>query len=148
MLLRNNVKYIVVHCSDTPADMDIGAAEIREWHLNNGWIDIGYHYVIRRDGTLEPGREIFEPGAHVRGHNQESIGICLVGGAVRRGGKLEPQDNFTRQQRDKVFDVVEALSVLYPKARVVGHCDLDPGKTCPNFDVSATFGSGYWVSKY
>jgi N-acetylmuramoyl-L-alanine amidase len=125
-----SITKIVVHCAYTPASMDIGADEIRRWHVqDNGWRDIGYHYVIRRDGTLETGRPENEQGAHVRGHNKGSLGICLVGG--------KPGANFTRQQWAALEKLVNGLTVKYPQALVMGHNNLDSGKTCPTFDAVA-----------
>lgn len=123
------IEKIVIHCADTPADMDIGAAEIRKWHVDgNGWRDIGYHYVIRRDGKVELGRPVSEPGAHVSGHNSRSIGICLVGG--------KPRANFTRQQFAALEALVIDLTRKHPQAVVKGHTDLDPSKPCPMFDAA------------
>ena len=116
---------LVVHCSWTNAYADIGAAEMRRWHVEgNGWADIGYHFVIRRDGVVETGRPISRPGAHVKGHNNHSIGVCLVGGKSAQGGD---EDNFTEAQRTSL----KALVALRPDLQVVGHRDLNPGKTCP-----------------
>ena len=89
MIERKKTDKLVVHCADTPEDMDIGAEKIREWHTKErGWDDIGYHWVIKRDGTLEAGRAINMQGAHAKAVNGSSIGCCLVG----RG------DNFTDDQ--------------------------------------------------
>lgn len=149
--MNRECKFIVVHCSDTPSDMDIGAAEIRTWHTlppprGNGWSDIGYHFVIRRDGKLELGRSLdqdhlIEPGevgAHVAGYNSVSIGICLVGGARRvAGGGLAPQDNFTPRQFEVLANELRTLQSQFPRARIVGHHTLNPGKACPSFNVDA-----------
>lgn len=149
--MSRECKYIVVHCSDTPSDMDIGAKEIRAWHTarppkGNGWSDIGYHFVIRRDGTIERGRHLdedhlIEPaevGAHVQGYNSVAIGICLVGGARRvNGGGLAPQDNFTPRQFEVLANELRALQHQFPHARIVGHHTLNPGKACPSFNVDA-----------
>ncbi len=118
---------LVVHCADTPARMDIGADTIDVWHKQNGWQGIGYHFVIRRDGTQERGRDVAEVGAHVAGHNANSIGICLVGG---KGGF-----NFTMRQMDSLKELLLRLVADYPDAEILGHTDLDSRKTCPNFDV-------------
>ncbi len=148
--MSRDCKYIVVHCADTPADMDIGAAEIRTWHVlppprGRGWSDIGYHFVIRRNGVVERGRpldedHIIEPaevGAHVAGYNSVSIGICLVGGARRVVGGLAPEDNFTTEQFDALAVKLRTLQHQFPQARIVGHHTLNPGKDCPSFDVDA-----------
>lgn len=124
-----NINLVVIHCADTPADMDVGATEIRQWHIERGFNDIGYHYVIRRDGRCESGRPESVVGAHVQGHNQNSIGICLVGG--------KPDCNFTRQQWESLSRLVDYLTTRYPAAEVVGHRDLDSKKRCPCFDAKA-----------
>ena len=127
-----DIRKIIIHGAYTPADMDIGADEIRRWHVeDNDWSDIGYHYVIRRDGTVETGRSEDRAGAHVRGHNRDSIGICLVGG--------KPGFNFTRAQMDALGGMVDALQDEYAGASVHGHHEFDSGKTCPCFDVQAWF---------
>lgn len=131
---RSKTEYIVIHCADTYETMDIGADEIRKWHVEErGWSDIGYHKVIRRDGTVESGRDIGVSGAHAAGYNSVSIGICLVGG---RGQDDEAEDNFTPQQWESLEELVEQLQASYPDAEVLGHRDLpDVQKQCPAFDV-------------
>lgn len=134
MKTRPRTDYIVVHCADTYASMDIGAKEIRKWHVeDNGWSDIGYHFVIRRDGTREIGRKIDAQGSHVKGFNSCSVGICLVGG---KGDDGKACNNFTKAQFDALWEVLQILRVHYPKAEVVGHRDLNGGKQCPSFEVS------------
>lgn len=141
--MSRNVQYLVVHCADTPASMDIGRREIARWHRERGWRDIGYHYVIRRNGALERGRHLNrdhllntqEMGAHVAGHNAVSVGVCLVGG---RGDDGQPSANYTSAQYRRLRELLHLLSRQFPGAQVVGHADLDDtGKTCPNFNVSA-----------
>lgn len=134
--MRKRTDYIVIHCSATPPEMDINAKEIDRWHRQNGWLKIGYHWVIKRDGTVEAGRDMDEVGAHVYGHNLHSLGICLVGGMT--SGEFAdriPTNNFTAAQwhslRNLVLDMVER----YPSADVVGHYDLEPRKACPSFDA-------------
>lgn len=131
---------IVVHCSATPPNIDIGAAEIREWHQGRGWRDIGYHFVIRRDGTIERGRPLEQPGAHVARHNANSIGICMVGGVSKL---QDPEPNYTDAQWAMLYAVVVALVLRHPNARVMGHRDF-PGvaKACPCFDVMS-----WWATK-
>lgn len=131
-----NIDSIIIHCSDTYPDMDIGVTEIREWHMEapRNWSDIGYHYVIRRDGIIELGRSIRKPGAHCKGHNMGSIGICLVGG---RSGANKPKDNFTPEQKDTLASLVRLTCNDYgPSLEVLAHCELDPNKTCPNMDIN------------
>lgn len=127
---------IIVHCADTPASMDIGAEEIKRWHTDpkprgNGWSDIGYHHVIRRDGTIESGRAHEVIGAHAAGHNKTSLGVCLVGG---KGGF-----NFTHRQMDVLYRLLISLTTSYPDAQVIGHRDVS-SKSCPSFDVKAWWG--------
>ena len=132
---------IVVHCADTPPRMDIGANEIRRWHVvDNGWSDIGYHYVIRRNGDIEDGRPVDIVGAHARGHNQNSIGICLVGGKAEDDRYGIAEANFTHRQYFALDTLINDLLVQHPIHSVVGHRDLDPGKECPCFNVKEFVG--------
>lgn len=128
---------IVLHCADTYARMDIGVKEIRQWHLERGFNDIGYHYVIRRDGTVEKGRSLEIIGAHAQGYNSNSIGICYAGGKDDDG---KPEDNRTLEQKATLHELVVELKQRFPKAVVVGHGEL-PGvnKTCPCFSVCMEF---------
>jgi N-acetylmuramoyl-L-alanine amidase len=144
------VRFLVVHCSATPPDQDIGVEEIRKWHKATGWDDVGYHYVVRRDGTIEAGRSLDFQGAHVEGHNHESLGICLVGGVKRTpdaDGKddidgprwdLIPDANFTAAQYTSLEHLINLLLPRYPGAVVRGHRDFPGvGKACPSFDAPA-----------
>lgn len=149
---------VVIHCSATRPSLDIGVAEIRGWHLDRGWSDIGYHAVIRRSGRLEKGRDWWLNGAHVRGHNQGTVAICMVGGLRPDGSAGEwtfPYGDdqaqiFTHTQ----FDALAAICGLIQRSNrnVVfkGHRDYSPDlnrdgritssewlKNCPCFDVSA-----------
>lgn len=135
-----SVDYIVVHCAATRPSMDIGADEIRRWHRQQGWLDIGYHFVIRRDGTLETGRPETQRGAHARGFNHKSLGICLVGG-VAEDGKT-PEANFTEEQLEVLATLTIELQYLHENQEtgalpeVLGHRDLpNVSKACPSFDV-------------
>lgn len=121
------VEHLVVHCSATPDDVDIGAREIHAMHLGFGWHGIGYHRIIRRDGRVEAGRPDCWIGAHVLGHNQTSLGVCLIGRA-----------QFTEAQFEALYAQLRAWQAKCPQAIIRGHCDFAyTGKTCPNFDVSA-----------
>lgn len=126
--------------------MDIGAEEITEWHMERGWSGIGYNFVIKRDGTLESGRDldgdgnvIEETGAHARGFNKDSIGVCLAGG---RGDDGKPAANFTHNQLTTLRTLINVIRA-YNEVEVMGHRDL-PGvtKTCPCFDVWRWFNLG------
>lgn len=145
--MRRVTKWIVVHCSATPPSSDIGADEIRQWHIKgNGWQDIGYHAVIRRSGQIEFGRHFDAFGAHVLGQNTQSVGVCLVGGVSATDKK--PEFNFTEAQMTTLEYLLEVMIRAYPGAEVLGHRDLSPDlngdgivqkrewvKDCPSFDV-------------
>lgn len=131
---RKKTNYIVIHCAATPPDMDIGAAEIDVWHKGRGFDMIGYADVIRRNGRIEEGRDVDDIGAHVLGHNAESAGICLVGGVDK---KNRPENNFTEDQFKSLKRLLRFYMAKYPKAMIVGHCELDGKKACPSFDVQA-----------
>ena len=146
MTVRKETLYIVIHCSATKPTQNIGAEEIRHWHVvDNGWREIGYHYIIRRDGIVEKGRPEDEIGAHVKDYNVASLGICMVGG-VNDKGKAEA--NFTPPQWKALSTLVRKMKQKYPKAAICGHRDLSPDlnhdgcitpneyvKECPSFDV-------------
>lgn len=130
---RPSTDYIVLHCSATPSTADIGTTEIRQWHRTKGWSDIGYHFVIRRDGEVEAGRSLEEIGSHVRNHNARSLGVCLVGGVDAR---RRPKNNFTVAQWGALKDLLADLQLRFSSSRVIGHRDF-PGvsKACPSFDA-------------
>lgn len=127
------VKFIIVHCSATPCGRDIGAAEIRQCHLDRGFKDIGYHFVIRLDGTIETGRPLGDSGAHCLGKNSTSIGICYVGG-VEKDCKT-PADTRTEAQKRALEELLGELLRLFPKAEIRGHRDF-AAKACPSFDAT------------
>lgn len=131
---RKETNYIVVHCAATRPSMDIGVREIRQWHKALGWLDVGYHYIIRRDGSIEQGRDVAVVGSHVAGHNSDSIGICLAGGVSEKDVKI-PENNFTPEQFVSLENILRVTKRLYTKATVKGHRDFNPGKACPSFDV-------------
>jgi N-acetyl-anhydromuramyl-L-alanine amidase AmpD len=139
------IDQLVVHCAATRPDQDIGAAEIDAEHRAQGWDCIGYHFVIRRSGILENGRSVDRVGAHVKGHNAFSIGICLVGG-VDANNKAE--NNFTPAQFDTLKALLSRLRLSYADTEILGHRDFSPDlnndgeiepsewiKECPCFNV-------------
>ena len=126
------IKEIIIHCADTPEGRDVRADEIRRWHKNErGWSDIGYHYVIDLDGTIEAGRDIETAGAHCTGHNAKSIGICYVGGC---DAQMQPKDTRTEQQKASLLLLLKYLRQRYPGAKIYGHRDFAQ-KACPSFDA-------------
>jgi hypothetical protein len=116
---------IVVHCSDTPNNRNVTVEEIRDWHVNErGWDDIGYHFIIYRNGALMMGRPVPIAGAHCYGHNGHSIGVCLIG-----------RDEFTKEQFNALRALHKVIRHVFGDLGVYGHRDLNKHKTCPNFDV-------------
>ena len=128
------INNIILHCSDTPAKMDIGAKEINKWHRQNGWSAIGYHYVIRRDGTVEDGRDDAAIGAHCYGYNRTSLGVCLVG----RG-------KYTKSQFEALKSLLKKLKSKYVEANINGHYTFS-NKSCPMFNVEDWLKSEYYES--
>lgn len=145
------IDLIVVHTTATRENSDIGAKEIRDFHVNvRGWSDIGYHYIIRLDGTIEHGRPEAKQGAHVRGYNRNSIGISYIGGIDK--DTLAPKDTRTDAQRVAMVCLLKDLKKNYPKAKIVGHRDLSPDlngngviepfewtKQCPCFNATEEY---------
>lgn len=126
------VEKIIVHCAATPEGRDVTAAEITRWHIERGFRTIGYHYVIRLDGSVEKGRPEDEIGAHCLGENAHSIGVCYVGGIDR--DTLKPKDTRTEAQKIALRQLVEELQRRYPGATVHGHNEFAK-KACPCFNV-------------
>ena len=126
---------IIVHCADTPEGRDVRAEEIRRWHKAKGWNDIGYHYVIDIDGTIEAGRDIAIAGAHTQGQNATSIGICYVGGCDT---KMQPKDTRTEAQKESLRLLIKFLKSKYKDAKVFGHRDFAQ-KACPCFDAKTEY---------
>jgi len=130
---------IVVHCSDSPHPTHDNIETIRKWHVEErGWADIGYHFVITKDGVVHKGRPIHIPGAHVKGHNKNSIGICLTG-----------QHHFSNEQLDSLKLLCEDLIVNFglEPFDVVPHNVLDKSKTCPNFNINFIVGEKDGIRK-
>ena len=120
---------IIVHCSAVRPDQNSSAAQIDSYHRKKGWkFGIGYHYVIRRDGEIEPGRPEWMVGSHCVNHNAHSIGVCYEGGLDIRG---QPADTRTEAQKAAMRWLLRMLHRSYPRALIVGHHDLNPHKDCP-----------------
>lgn len=133
MTPRTKTDMIVIHCSATPADMDIGVEKIKHWHVvENGWDDVGYHYVIKRNGTLETGRDESMVGSHARAVNGTSIGICLIGGSNKSG---DWENNFLPEQFDTLEQLISTLQDKYDIKKIIGHYEVDDKKKCPSFNV-------------
>ena len=130
-----DIEMIIIHCSATPEGRDVSTDEIRSWHLDRGWSDIGYHFVVELDGTVNDGRPLEISGAHAKGHNSNSIGICYVGGLDESG---EPKDTRTPEQEKALVELLENLKDQYPEAQIIGHRDVSD-KDCPCFDASEEY---------
>ena len=127
------ITLIVVHCSAVKPDQTSSVAQIDTWHRERGYhLGVGYHYVIRRNGEIEPGRPEWMVGAHCLNHNRYSIGICYEGGLDIRG---QPADTRTLEQKLAMLHLLEVLHRRYPKAVIVGHRDLSHDRDCPCFDT-------------
>lgn len=126
---------IIVHCSATPEGRDVSAATIDEWHKQRGWSGIGYHYVVSLDGTIEYGRDINKTGAHVKGQNKGSIGLCYVGGV---DSDMNPKDTRTDEQKESLLLLIKTLKKMHPRAEVYGHRDFST-KACPSFDAKTEY---------
>ena len=123
---------IVLHCSAVRPGQRSSAQDIDLWHREKGYRCIGYHFVVRRDGSIETGRRLDEVGAHVVNHNRHSIGICYEGGLDSTG---QETDTRTPQQVRALRKLVEQMHAYFPKAVILGHHDLNPLKKCPCFDA-------------
>ena len=139
---NRDVKWIAIHASATYPSMRVDRERIKGWHLKRGFSDIGYHYLIARDGTIVKGRDLDgdglvleEIGAHVAGYNTTGIGICWIGGTKEEAHK-EAEDNRTPEQLKTMKILINELAHIYPEAKIRGHRDF-PGvaKSCPCFDV-------------
>jgi len=130
------INEIIVHCTATPEGQDVTVNSIRQGHLRRGFSDIGYHYVIYRDGSIHDGRNVNISGAHCTGHNQHSIGVCYVGGLENIPNvpyeKLPPKDTRTAAQKTSLLKLLKELKALYPKATIHGHYEY-ANKACPCF---------------
>jgi len=125
MLVASNIKLLVIHCSDTEDSRNLNSIDIHQMHLNFGWNGIGYHKIILRSGKIENGRPEYWVGAHVKGQNEVSLGVCLIG-----------RNNFTDKQFVSLEKILRKWKNSYPQAKIIGHCDTgNTKKTCPNFDV-------------
>lgn len=127
---------IIVHCADTPAGRDDRAADINRWHKAQGYNEIGYHYVVDIDGTIEPARDVEKVGAHCKGHNTNSIGVCYIGG--RNEDMSEREDTRTDAQKSSLLLLLKYLRAKYPNAKIYGHRDFSD-KACPCFDAKTEY---------
>ena len=131
--LKREVNEVIVHCSATPEGRNVKIETIKDWHVNgNGWSDIGYHFVIELDGSIKKGRAINRPGAHTRGKNKSSIGLCYVGGTDSRGAA---KDTRTDKQKESMIKLLSFLINNTSVSKISGHNEYST-KQCPCFDVN------------
>ena len=130
------INEIIIHCTATPEGRECTVTEIRRWHIQRGFTDIGYHYVIHLDGRVEEGRNIDIAGAHCTGHNANSIGVVYVGGCAKDG--KTPKDTRTEAQKSALANLLLDLRKLYPRATIHGHRDF-ANKACPSFDATQEY---------
>ncbi|MDE7152985.1 MAG: N-acetylmuramoyl-L-alanine amidase [Muribaculaceae bacterium] len=126
---------IIIHCSATPAGRHFTVSDIDRCHRQRGFNSIGYHYVIYIDGSIHPGRPESQIGAHCKGYNADSIGICYIGGCDTA---MRPADTRTPKQRKALIELVATLRLRYPDATVHGHYEF-AAKACPSFNVEKEF---------
>ena len=138
--VKNNriIKEIIVHCSASPEGKDFAVLDIKKWHLERGFSDIGYHYVIYRDGSINKGRDESKIGAHCTGHNSYSIGVCYVGGVAKDGKTAK--DTRTDAQKKSLLSLLRNLKMKYPQASIHSHRDY-ANKACPSFDATKEYSS-------
>ena len=130
-----SITLIIVHCSANKAGSALRMADIDRYHRSLGWKCCGYHYVIPTDGSIEIGRPEEMVGAHCVNHNKYSIGVCYIGGLAADG--ITPADTRTEAQKVALQKLLADLKLRYPKALVLGHCELDYRKPhCPGFDAA------------
>lgn len=127
------INKVLIHCSATPEGRDVKTKEIKQWHTDKGWRDIGYHYVIELDGKVVEGRPIELVGAHCLGQNKFSIGICYVGGMDKTMSK--PKDTRTDEQKKALKKLLIKLKKQFPTITIHGHNEF-ANKACPSFIVA------------
>jgi len=134
-----DITRIILHCSATVEGKDYSVDTIRVWHKKRGWSDIGYHWVIRLDGSIEVGRPLEKSGAHTKGHNKDSVGVCYIGGCDADG---KPKDTMNPEQEKAWRMIVLSLRTLYGDLTIHGHNEFS-NKACPSFVVKEKFADMY-----
>lgn len=140
---------IVIHCSATKEGKNYSVEDIKKWHLQRGFKDVGYHFVIKLDGTIETGRSLDKIGAHVANNNTNTIGICYIGGLSSNN---KSKDTRTNEQKEALTNLVNILKMFIPIKYIKGHRDYSKDlnnngiiesneymKDCPCFDAKEEF---------
>ncbi len=130
------INEIIVHCTATPEGREVKVADVDRWHRQRGFNGIGYHYLVYLDGTVAKGRPAEQVGAHCKGHNANSIGVCYVGGLA--ADCKTPKDTRTQRQKEALRELIARLRAEYRGARVRGHRDF-ARKDCPCFDATTEY---------
>ena len=149
-IMARKINLIVIHCSATKANQDYTPDQLRRDHLARGFNSAGYHFYVRKSGYRHIFRPIEEAGAHAKGYNAHSIGVCYEGGLADDG--KGPKDTRNTQQKEALTALLTELKEMYPKARITGHRDLSPDldgdgviepnewvKWCPGFDAKKEY---------
>lgn len=126
---------IIIHCSATKEGKYFDVEDIDRWHKARGFKCVGYHYVVLLDGTIQEGRPIGQIGAHCKGYNKNSIGICYIGG-LDENGKVK--DTRTSEQKESLVNLITELKNKFPEATIHGHREF-ANKACPVFCVEDEF---------
>ena len=130
------INKLIVHCSATREGMNVSRDTIRDWHLARGFNDIGYHFYIDLEGNIHKGRDIAKIGAHSKGQNRSSIGICYYVG-FESDGKT-PKDTRNEAQKEALLCVLRTMKAMYPDAVIHSHRDF-ANKACPSFDATEEY---------
>ena len=129
---------ITIHCADTPEGVYFDTSDIRQWHKKRGFKDVGYHFIVLLDGTIELGRMLDTQGAHVSGHNANNIGICYIGG--KTSDMKESKDTRTDKQKISIHFLLMTLRLMYKDIPITGHNNFEGvAKTCPGFDAKKAY---------
>jgi N-acetylmuramoyl-L-alanine amidase len=129
------VKKIILHCTATVEGQEFDITDVDRWHKKRGWKSVGYHYLIKQDGTLQVGRSLDEVGSHAKGENSDSIGIVYVGGL---DANKEPKDTMTAYQELTLMELIFSLRTVFHWMPVHGHNEYS-NKACPSFDVQEKY---------
>jgi N-acetylmuramoyl-L-alanine amidase len=133
--VNRKITEIIIHCTATKEGTPYTVEMIRRQHQAQGWSDIGYHYVIYADGSLHAGRPLNTIGAHCKGHNSNSIGICYVGGCDK---DMKPKDTRTDAQKETLLRLIRSIKALHPTCTIHGHNEF-AAKACPSFNVKEEY---------
>lgn len=130
-----DINRIILHCTATRESQHVSVSDIDAWHKARGWKGIGYHYVLTQDGMIHMGRDVRSQGAHVSGHNVDSIGVAYVGGLTDTG---QIADTMTVHQDVSFLQLVRSLRLVFGHLTLHGHNEFS-NKACPSFSVQEKY---------